>query len=368
MIQGSGFFTATDGEKTYYTRAGDFSWDNNGNLVTSEGYKILGTDSILSSSTSSSTVHVPNSIISVVQGNPNIATRAVSKLNNINNAITAGNFTITATDSASTTGTTTYTVPLTNSDLDGDVSDLVTAIQTSIDAQKPTGSSGITVSCANGTISFSIAAATPTITKLVFGATGDTSNFVTDTDIGNASLVSNKYTSKILDYTATITDVTSAAQATSINSITINKDGTIQATYANGDTLSVSLDTAGTSYEFVYTTSQGVSISGDSLTVSSTVAVPANFALQVATITNTGGLLSMGSNLYEAGPNSGDIIYTTAGQMGAGKMASGYLEASNVDLSEQLSSMILAQRAIQANSRVFTTVSDTMDTVVNMGR
>ena len=88
----------------------------------------------------------------------------------------------------------------------------------------------------------------------------------------------------------------------------------------------------------------------------------------MATITNTEGLLSVGSNLYSAGPNTGDIIYTIAGEMGCGELASGGLEASNVDLSEELSSMILAQRAIQANSRVFTTTSDIMQTITQMGR
>ncbi len=54
--------------------------------------------------------------------------------------------------------------------------------------------------------------------------------------------------------------------------------------------------------------------------------------------------------------------------MGCGKVASGGLESSNVDLSAELSNMILAQRAIQANTRVFTTTADIMDTITNMGR
>ena len=90
--------------------------------------------------------------------------------------------------------------------------------------------------------------------------------------------------------------------------------------------------------------------------------------MQMATITNTEGLVSVGSNLYESGPNTGDIVFTVAGEMGTGKVASGGLEASNVDLSKELSNMILAQRAIQANSRVFTTTSNIMDVITQMGR
>lgn len=370
MIQGSGFFTVRDAGSTFYTRAGDFSWDNTGNLVTSDGYKVSGTDSILSSTGSTDTVYAPTSIISVVKGNPNIATQLAAKLNNVDNPITVGTFTITSTDSASPAVVTPHSITLAATDLDGDVTELIAAIQTDIGTPAATG---ITVGCANGTITFTLAPLVPatlTPAKLVFGAPGDTSNFVTETDIGNAVLdpVTHKYTSKILDYTATITDVTSAAAATSINSLTVNADGSIQATYADGNTLSTQLGADGATYEFVFTTAKGVKISGTSLSVSPTVAVPANFVMQLATITNTDGLISVGSNLFEAGPNSGSIVYTVGKQFGAGAIKSGYLEASNVDLSEQLSSMILAQRAIQANSRVFTTVSDTMNTIVQMGR
>ena len=121
-------------------------------------------------------------------------------------------------------------------------------------------------------------------------------------------------------------------------------------------------------YQFLYTTAEGVAITGSSCVVDPNLAKPANFVLQVAGITNTDGLLAVGSNLFKAGPNSGDVVYSVGGQMGLGKLASGGLEASNVDLSQELSNMILAQRAIQANSRVFTTTSNIMDVINQMGR
>ena len=362
MIEGNGFFTVQSPEaEVYYTRSGDFSWDDDGNLVTSDGYKVLGTNSILSTTSSDSTVYVPTSIISVVQGNANIGTQPVSDLNNLDNPLTTGTFTMTTT--AGTGAGTTHTITLASADLAGNVNTLVAAIQADIGTPAATG---ITVGASNGQITFTVDGTIAS--ALSFGSTGDTANFVTQTDIANSTISSNTYSSKILDFTSSITDVTSAAEATSINSININDDGSIQATYANGDTLSVQLGEDGATYEFVYTTSEGVEISGDSLSVSNQVAVPANFVIQLATITNTDGLMSVGSNLFEAGPNSGDIIYTVGNEMGAGSIESGYLEASNVDLSDELSSMILAQRAIEANSRVFTASSDVMDTIVAMGR
>lgn len=358
MIQGSGFFTVTNGADKFYTRAGDFSWDDNGNLVTSEGYKVLGTDNILSTSSSKDTVNVPTSIISVVKGNPDIANQSAENLNAVDNPLTEGKFTIVTSEGS-------YSVQLKSAtNLSGSIQAMIDDINNQLNLQ----GAPITASCADGTISFGINSGA-TISKLSFGSATDTSNFVTQTDIANAKpSATGVYTSKILDYVCNVTDVTSAAEATSVNSVAISDDGSIQATYANGDTLSVMLGADGATYQFVYTTAEGVKISGPGLNVSDDVAVPGNFVIQLATVTNTGGMLSVGNNLYEAGPNCGEIVYTVGDEMGAGAIQSGYLEASNVDLSDELSSMILAQRAIEANSRVFSTSSDVMSTIVNMGR
>jgi len=98
------------------------------------------------------------------------------------------------------------------------------------------------------------------------------------------------------------------------------------------------------------------------------VATESNFVLQLASVTNSDGLIAKGSNLYTAGPNTGDIAYSVGSEMGLRQIASGGYEASNVDLSSEFSAMILAQRAVQANSRVFTTTSNIMDTITQMGR
>ena len=75
------------------------------------------------------------------------------------------------------------------------------------------------------------------------------------------------------------------------------------------------------------------------------------------------------SNLYSATQNSGDFdgvgVDITANN---GKMTSGYLEMSNVDLSSEFTTMITTQRGFQANSRIIT-VSDTLlEELVNLKR
>lgn len=377
MIEGSGFFAVTDGNSTFYTRAGSFSFDEDGNLVTAEGYKILGTDTIMSTTKSATSVKVPLSICADVAGNPNVGAVNVTNLNNIDSNITQGDFEVSFTYmNAGVATTITRTVTLTAADLAGTTSNLASRIQGYLNiASGGHTVAGLTVTASGGKINFGTAAATVdgnAVTATAFatplsGATG-VSNFVTQTGLKGATATAGVYSTKTLDEVVTISQLSSASQAISETAETINGDGSIQVTYNDGSILSVQLGADKSTYEFIYTTSEGTKISGTKCSVDTNVAKASNFVIQLATITNTNGLLSMGSNLYEAGPNSGSIVYTVAGEMGAGKLESGGLEASNVDLSEELSNMILAQRAVEANSRVFTTTSDVMSTIVQMGR
>jgi len=54
--------------------------------------------------------------------------------------------------------------------------------------------------------------------------------------------------------------------------------------------------------------------------------------------------------------------------MGLGSIQASGLEGSNVDMSTEFSNMIIAQRAIQANSRVFSAASSILETLVYMGQ
>jgi flagellar basal-body rod protein FlgG len=83
---------------------------------------------------------------------------------------------------------------------------------------------------------------------------------------------------------------------------------------------------------------------------------------------NPEGLKNIGSNLYLETPASGVPINGTAGSEGFGEIHQNYLEASNVDIVEEMVNMISAQRAYEINSKTVTT-ADTMETtVVNMAR
>jgi flagellar basal-body rod protein FlgG len=81
--------------------------------------------------------------------------------------------------------------------------------------------------------------------------------------------------------------------------------------------------------------------------------------LQLATFLNPTGLQSMGENLYSETDASGAPNTVTPGLEGAGNLTQGYVEASNVNVVEELVNMITTQRAYEINSKAVQT-SDQM--------
>lgn len=81
--------------------------------------------------------------------------------------------------------------------------------------------------------------------------------------------------------------------------------------------------------------------------------------VQLATFINPGGLQSMGQNLFLETAASGTPTPNTPGSNGAGIVNQGYVETSNVNVAEELVTMIQTQRAYELNSKVVST-SDAM--------
>jgi flagellar hook protein FlgE len=77
--------------------------------------------------------------------------------------------------------------------------------------------------------------------------------------------------------------------------------------------------------------------------------------IALATFRNNQGLIDRGSNTFIEGPNSGNAIITAPQQLSAGRVVSGSLELSNVDLSSEFVQLIAASTAFSASSRVITT-------------
>jgi flagellar hook protein FlgE len=90
--------------------------------------------------------------------------------------------------------------------------------------------------------------------------------------------------------------------------------------------------------------------------------------LALASFNNPGGLEKAGNSSFRVGVNSGVAQVGTAGVGGRGSLMSGALEMSNVDLAEEFTGLIVAQRGFQANSRVITSSDEMLQDLVNLKR
>jgi len=90
--------------------------------------------------------------------------------------------------------------------------------------------------------------------------------------------------------------------------------------------------------------------------------------IAMAKFQNSGGLRKEGQSMFNTSANSGVAQIGLPGQDGRGMISSGYLEMSNVELAQQFTSMITAQRGFQANSRVITASDEMLQELVNLTR
>lgn len=90
--------------------------------------------------------------------------------------------------------------------------------------------------------------------------------------------------------------------------------------------------------------------------------------IEMARFMNTGGLIALGDNLYGESPASGQPMLGSPGSQGFGEVNQGYLEASNVDIVDEMVAMIAAQRAYEINSKTVQTVEAMMTMANNLKR
>lgn len=90
--------------------------------------------------------------------------------------------------------------------------------------------------------------------------------------------------------------------------------------------------------------------------------------LVLAQFNNPAGLLKVQDSMFTESVNSGGAIVGDPGITVQAKLISKKLEQSNVDIAEEFARLIMAQRGLQANSRVITTSDDIMNELINLKR
>lgn len=362
-IQGNGFFVVQgpSGEN-YYTRAGNFTVDPEGFLTLPNGYRVVGATNVFSTSASDRPLQIPNMISTETVANTvDLTTKKLEDLNNA--SITKGDFTIKITE----TDGDEITVPVTLTN-EKNLNEVVNTIKAALTA-KGIATDQYQISTNEGKLTLKLLRPGDVdgdVDYLEF--TSGSSNFISATELRRESTTSDVYSTKVLDYKQIVNAPDSISTAQKYSSIAISENGILEITYSNGDKLSVYADELGIN-NFKYTTSEGVIIKGkDDVLISSSVLPEANLQIQLANFINPNGLLANGSNLYTAGPNAGTTFFGTGNSNAFGSIKTGGLEASNVDLATEFANMITAQRAVEANSRIFDTANTIMQTLVYLGR
>ena len=342
MISGNGFFVVQDSDgKLYYTRDGVFSTDSEGNVVNQSGMKVVAAKSPYTNASSGETVQVPKNLSATVKGDPNIGAKKSSQLNNAN--IKAGNISATVGD---------VDVTLTIKEGDPTINEILAGFNQQL---QDAGIDDVTFkTTADGCITYE--------GDITFNEDGTTSNF-----LGETGLSSTNKTSDPLNQVVSLQEMVNYNNSITLKSTTVDENGIIAATYSDGSILTQYVDDTYT-VQWKYTTPQGVTIRGDDVTATGATIENSNFVIELATMVNEEGLVSVNNNLWEWAADVGDVYYGMAGEGSFGSIESGGYEGSNVDIAAELSNMITAQRMIQMNSRVFSTASSVMETLAYLGQ
>ncbi|HYD74402.1 MAG TPA: flagellar basal-body rod protein FlgG [Candidatus Binatia bacterium] len=88
--------------------------------------------------------------------------------------------------------------------------------------------------------------------------------------------------------------------------------------------------------------------------------------LEIASFINPAGLEAIGDNMYLETPASGAATTATPGSPGLGTVMQGYLELSNVNAVEEISALIVAQRAYEMNARVITAADEMLQSTTQL--
>lgn len=336
-IQGSGFLMVQQGGQTMYTRDGHLTLDANGDLATATGGLVQGwmanAQGVLNTNAPTGPVSIPTGVTMgaqattalTLQGNlpawngTGTATAVPATMNAYDSLGNAIPVTLTFTPVAGTANS--WTVQGTVPNPAGGTSKLWSTPPTVVFDPTTGGVKSITGSTTNTDGSFSLPVGTmPTGYSF---PTGDT--WKIDFPAPSSTAAVTQYAGQ-----QTVTFASQDGYASgSLANFAIGSDGTITGSFTNGKTLAIG-------------------------------------QLALATFSNPGGLADRGNLEYQATANSGQANVGSPGTGGRGTLIGGSLEGSNVDLAMQLTDLIVAQEAYQANTKVVSTTATNLQALTQM--
>jgi flagellar hook protein FlgE len=323
-ISGNGFFVtqSTSGLQDY-TRAGDFTTNSGGQLVTPNGELVLGfpaANGIVNTSAALQPLQV-GSITS-----PPVASTTVGITANLDSSTAVGDTATSSTLSIFDSLGTAHTLT---------VSYAKTAANTwtytaSVPSSDLTGATGTSTIVGSGTLNFDTSGALSSMSNVVPIS-------ISNLNDGAASMSISVPFGTAANSTITQTSLASATSATStdghasgtLSSYSVNTDGTIQGTFSSGISLVLG-------------------------------------QVAVASFANTQGLVNTSNNNYQPTASSGSAVIGIAGTGGRGTIIGGSVEESNVDIASEFAKLIQAQQAYSANAKSITTFNQLSQATLSM--
>ncbi|WP_026532249.1 flagellar hook protein FlgE [Arthrobacter sp. H41] len=296
MISGDGFFITQLGNETLYTRAGAFSPDAEGRLVTPDGSRVQGWPAVngqVQEGGGLQDLQLPRGAVSPAEATTTARVTGNLPADAAAGAVIAQDRTVYAADGTARTLTLTFTRTGAGWDVAG------------TDGAGQTGTSSLTF--ANGQ-------AQPGAAITVGGVA-----VALDTVTGYAAVSS-----------VSVSESNGRAAGT-LESFTVGANGTLIGSFSNGNRQPLG-------------------------------------RVALAGFVNPAGLEKAGGSSYRATANSGAADVGAAGTNGLGSLDAGTLEMSNVDLSQEFTNLIVAQRGFQANARIITTSDEVLQELSNLKR
>jgi flagellar hook protein FlgE len=328
-INGSGFFVLQDGGgANFYSRAGEFYFDRDGNLVNLsglfvQGYEVTGTNpdgTLVLGALSNITTAAHNS-------SPPQATDTLSVDVNLDSDTAALGTYATTTTVYDSLGN---AIPLTMTFTKNGANDW-----TAVPSVPATVAAPADVSMTNGNLTFdafgnlNAGAGVPQITlnNLISGANAMT----IDWEIYDGTLASNGSLTQYSSPSTTTYQNQNGYPSGTLRTVDVNEFGVVTGSYSNGQLTPL-------------------------------------FQLVMADFPSYYGLTKMGKNLYAESLESGPALFGTPQSGRLGSISTSAVEMSNVDLAAEFVKMITTQRAFQANSRVITTSDEILNELINLKR
>jgi flagellar hook protein FlgE len=321
-ITGNGFFVVQNGSNTYYTRAGDFTRDSNGNLVTADGYQVMGypaTNGVIDTNGGLGPISLQDGTI-----NPPSPTTTMSMTTNLSSGTAVGdtyNTTITVYDSLGTSHV--LSIAFTRTDTGW-------SYNATLPSSDLTGATGTNTTVQSGTLTF------------------DTNGQLTSTTPVSFNIANLADGASTLKFQWNLADANGQGLITQVSAASSN--ATTQNGYSSGTLTDFSINSDGT---ILGDFTNGTKVLGQ-------IAL-ANFA-------NLEGLTKQGDNNYAATISSGSAIIGAPGTNSLGTLTGSALELSNVDMSSEFSNLIIAERGFQANAKSVTTFDQIAQDTINLIR